>query len=98
MLLETLLMVVAVGAALIMMGVVIPKQRRMHWEPTWDNLARLCAECEHELRFHDDRTVSNVPAGCRAGSSCGCRATRQQAFPTSLTRFELQARKELHDL
>jgi hypothetical protein len=65
----------------------------------------LCSDCEHELRFHDDapRRVPGQSRGraesiCRAESDCRCHATRQQAFPTSLTRYELQARKELRDL
>ncbi len=93
-------MVVAAGAAVVVISVaVIPKRLRASWSPTWDNLGRLCAECEHELKYHDDRRAGH---GCRAhggtGSSCGCPATRRRAFATSLTRYELQARRELHDL
>ncbi|MDP9073829.1 MAG: hypothetical protein M3N98_06555 [Actinomycetota bacterium] len=99
MLLETLLMVVATGVAVIVVSaVVIPRRRRAAWVPTWDNLGRLCPECEHELRCHDDRRKRR---GCRADAGsgpCGCSATRQRAFKSSLTRYELQARRELNDL
>jgi hypothetical protein len=92
--LETLEML-AVAIGIIVVGICFLLRRDICW--TWDDLHRLCAECEHELLEHmnDYRGCRHAAYGCHW---CPCLTTRGKAYATSLTRFELEARKELRDV